>query len=337
MPLYRRPRSPFWWVRLGRKVRRSTGTADRAQAQEFERVLAERLWRRDKLGDRSALPWNKATDRWLTDSKRARKRDREFIAFLKPKIGEEMVSAIADADVIERLRQIGLAEGWAHSTVDRMMRTVRAILRACVRWRHLEVVPHIPMYGEAESEPRFLSHAEFRRLCRELPPHLQRAARFAVMTLLRKSAQSQLEWDRLDLKAHQGWVRPTQMKGGKGFDFPLSPEAEQVLKECRRVSKGPRVFQYEGRPIANFNTEAFRKAATRAGLQGLRWHDLRHTGASWAVQGGVTLPALMVLGGWKSYRMVLVYARFAPSHAASAAAKVGHQVAHALRRARRPK
>jgi Phage integrase family len=54
----------------------------------------------------------------------------------------------------------------------------------------------------------------------------------------------------------------------------------------------------------------------------LRWHDLRHTWASWAVQSGVTLHELMLLGGWRSFPMVLRYAHFALDHLALAAAKV---------------
>jgi integrase len=87
------------------------------------------------------------------------------------------------------------------------------------------------------------------------------------------------------------------MKGSKTFGFPLSQEAVRLLREAHRLSPdGERVFQYDGKPVANFNTKAFKKAAERAGGAGLRWHDLRHTSASWAVQRGVTLPELMVLG-----------------------------------------
>lgn len=328
MPLYRRPGSPFWWVRIGRKTRRSTGTDDRAKAQEFEEVLKERLWRRDKLGDRGAVSWHEASERWLTDSRKKRKRDREFLTWLEQHIGEHAVSAVADPDVIEELRKLGLAEGWAHSTVDRMMRTVRAVLKKCVAWRYIESVPPITMYGEAESEPRFLTPTQFKALCVELPPHLNRAARFAVLTLLRMRAQSHLTWDRVDMQRAQAWVPRASMKGGKTFSFPLSPAALAVLKECRRADpKGLAVFQYEGKPVDNFHTKAFTKAATRAGLPELRWHDLRHTGASWAVQSGVTLQELMVLGDWKSYRSVLIYAHLAPSNAAAAAKKVA-QMSH---------
>lgn len=327
MPLYRRAGSPFWWVRLGRKTRRSTGTADKRAAKEFEDVLKERLWRREKLGDRGSVSWNEATERWLSDSRRERKRDREFLKWLAPKIGEEAVSSVADPDVLDELRKDGLAEGWAHSTVDRMMRTIRSVLRKCGReWRYLESPPMVPMYGEDDSEPHWLTHDEFDRLKRELPSHLKIAAEFAVDTMLRMRAQSSLTWDRVDLKARRAWVPGMQMKGGQTFSFPLSTRALELLRDARKLSpKGDRVFQYDGKPIANFHTAAFRKAAKRAGVLPLRWHDLRHTGASWAVQNGVTLPELMILGGWKSYKMVLRYAHFAPSHAAKAAELVSRR------------
>jgi integrase len=124
-----------------------------------------------------------------------------------------------------------------------------------------------------------------------------------------------------------------QMKGAKTFGFPLSPEAVRVLRGARLLRpRGERVFQYDGKPIENFNTKAFKKAAERAGGSGLRWHDLRHTGASWAVQNGVTLQELMALGGWKSYAMVLRYAHLSPNNSVGAARAVGASVAQALRR-----
>jgi integrase len=338
MPLYKRDDSPYWWVRIGRKTRESTGTEDRGKAEEYEELLKERLWRRNKLGDRGAVPWREAAQRWLKDSKRSRVRDREILAWLEskdgPEIGEYPVSAVADPDVIEELRQHGLTMGWAHSTVDRAMRTVRSVLRKCVEWRYLESAPKISMYGDEDSEPRFLTPEQFASLTAELPRHLELAARFAVWTLLRKTAQAKLTWDRVNMQAKTGFIPKAHMKGmndkKKDFVFPLSSEALKVLRECRVMHpKGERVFQYDSKPIANFNTAAFRKAAERAGVPGLRWHDLRHTGASWAVQSGVTLERLMELGGWKSYRMVLIYARFAPSHVASAAETLA-QMSHAV-------
>jgi integrase len=313
LPLYRREGSTFWWVRIGRKTRRSTGTADRGKAEEFERVLSERLWRRDKLGDRAAVSWSEATKRWLSESKRSRKRDREFIALLAEGLGEYPVRDVAHPDVIEELRTDGLARGWSHSTVDRMMRTVGSVLRACIRWRYLESVPHIPMYGEPEAEPRFLTEEQFGTLCRELPEHLCLAARFAVITMLRMREQSGLTWDRVNLDARTAWVPRGQTKGRKTHSFPLTDEAIEILKAARRLNKGSRVFGQE-----NFHTKAFQKAARRAGVP------------SWAVQSGVTLPELMELGGWRSYRSVLRYAHLAPANTVKAAERVAQKAHSAL-------
>jgi len=112
MRLYHRNGSGHWWVRVGRKTRKSTGTADRGQAEEFARILEERLWRQRKLGDRAAISWNEAGTRWLTDSARRRTRDRWFLKWLKEEIGEYTVSAVADPEVLDELRKNGLSEGW---------------------------------------------------------------------------------------------------------------------------------------------------------------------------------------------------------------------------------
>jgi integrase len=62
-----------------------------------------------------------------------------------------------------------------------------------------------------------------------------------------------------------------------------------------------RVFSWRRKPVDDCNGAAFKNAVDRAGLPLLRWHDLRHAFASWALQAAVTLPELKELGGWKSY------------------------------------
>ena len=53
-----------------------------------------------------------------------------------------------------------------------------------------------------------------------------------------------------------------------------------------------------------------------------RWHDLRHTWASWHVQRGTRLQELMELGGWASYEMVLRYAHLATEQLREAASRI---------------
>lgn len=91
----------------------------------------------------------------------------------------------------------------------------------------------------------------------------------------------------------------------------LNDTAVAVLK--RQAGKHSRfVFTYAERPVGQVNTKAWKNALRRAGIEDFRWHDLRHTWASWLTQGGVPLNALQEMGAWQSSEMVRRYAHLAP-------------------------
>jgi integrase len=83
-----------------------------------------------------------------------------------------------------------------------------------------------------------------------------------------------------------------------------------------------RVFTYKGEPFAKAGTKAYKNALKRAGINNFRFHDLRHTWASWHVQARTPLNVLQELGGWSDYSMVLRYAHLAPEHLAKFAGNV---------------
>jgi integrase len=83
------------------------------------------------------------------------------------------------------------------------------------------------------------------------------------------------------------------------------------------------VFTYKGKPVDRCSTKAWKRALERAGIdRKFRWHDLRHTWASWHVQSGTRLQELMELGSWSSYEMVLRYAHLATDHLRDAASRI---------------
>jgi integrase len=85
---------------------------------------------------------------------------------------------------------------------------------------------------------------------------------------------------------------------------------EQIRKHSTHA------FSYKGKPVRQVNTKAWRQALKRVGIEDFRWHDLRHTWASWHVQASTPLPVLQELGGWQVLEMVLKYAHLASDHLA---------------------
>ena len=332
LSIYRRKGSPNWWVSIsvaGRKTRRTTGTSDRSKAQEFEKAESDRLYRVHKLGQTGYVRWSEAAARWLAEIPEAsRKKELSVLNALNEELEHEPLIGIT-REAIQVLREVSLAEGRSPSTVNRHMAILRAVLRKCIEWGYLETAPSVPMFKVKQKDFRWLTHAQFEDLCAQLPDHLKLAARFAVLTGLRMRSMLQLTWDRIDLERERFWIPGVQMKGASAHGMPISRDVAKLLRELRAANPtGNHVFQYNGEPIDDCNTVAFQTAVKAAGVDPLRWHDLRHTFASWAVQNGVTLQELMQLGGWKSFSMVLRYAHLAPDHLARAAnlvAQSGHR------------
>lgn len=110
--------------------------------------------------------------------------------------------------------------------------------------------------------------------------------------------------------------------------MPLSPEAVDVVRG--QIGKHQtRVFvDGQGRTIDEWPTraqKAWEAARAAIGEPGFRFHDLRHTWASWHAQRGTPEFALQALGGWKTAAMVRRYAHLAIDHLRPyAEAQFGH-------------
>ena len=77
-----------------------------------------------------------------------------------------------------------------------------------------------------------------------------------------------------------------------------------------------RVFTSRGKPYNRDRAKAWQAALRRAGIENFRWHDSRHTSASWLAQKGVSLSEIQEMGGWETPSMVQRYAHLSPAHLA---------------------
>jgi len=338
MTVYRRPRSPFWQIefsRDGRRVRVSSGTANRREAEALER----RLRQQDPVSPSSAIgpdpsptvTLGTALDRYACAtaphrrSKRARQREAQFLRLLGEQIGRETPLADLTAARIAAYREDRIRAGRSPATVDRYLAILRAVLRmAHFEWEVLTDVPRITLHRSTSHRVRWLTEDEEQRLLRAVAPHLRPLLVFLIDTGARLSEATGLRWSEVDLEPGNAAVRFERTKTGRPRRVPLTRRVRDELAEIQSTTAGAsqdRVFLFDNgdgprpysRPYGAWNT-----ALARAGITDLRIHDLRHTFASRLVMRGVPLAAVSQLLGHSSLEMTMRYAHLAPSAFAAA-------------------
>ena len=300
MPLYKRGSTR--WVDIvvpdGERIRRSTGTETKTLAQEFHDKLKAEVWRISKLGEKPRHTWNEAVVRWLKEQshKTTIEMDKIHLRWLDAFLNGKPLDTISRS-MIDRITEAKLAEGVANATVNRVLEVLRAILRRCVNeWEWLDKAPMVRMLKEPTRRIRFLTRQEADRLLRELPDHMADMVTFSLATGLRRSNVTGLLWSQVDLARQVAWIHADQAKARKAIPVPLNSEAMQIV--TRQQGKHPtHVFTYKGNTIFQVSTKTWYAALKRAGIENFRWHDLRHTWASWHVQNGTPMFALQEMGG----------------------------------------
>jgi integrase len=314
-------RGAVWWIDFvtpnGERVRRTAETGNKVQAQELHDQLKSEVWRLQKLRCRPRRIWQDAAIRWLREQahKATHEGDKAKLRWLDRHLANRELETI-DRGLIDAITAAKQADGCSNATVNRTLALLRAILRKCARdWEWLDRTPAVRLLKEPSRRIRFLSRDQARKLLRELPPHLRDMALFTLSTGLRRANVTGLTWEQVDLSRKLAWIHPDQAKARKAIAVPLNETATQIVREQK--GKHPvLVFTYEGQPVMQLSTRAWYKALARAGIESFRWHDLRHTWASWHVQGGTPLFALQELAGWETEKMVRRYAHLAADHLA---------------------
>lgn len=325
MSLFKRKDSPYWWVKFtvnGRKVQKSSGTEDKKLAQRFHDQLKSDAWNQSHLSHKPRHSWAEAVIRWLSETshKATHHQDKGKLALLDEFLGSVMLDQI-DSDLVDQIKRF-LIKDRSRSTCNRYLALIRSILRCCVHdWEWLDDMPRIRLYKEPGGRVRSLSPEQAQRLLDELPDHQREMALFALATGLRQANVFKLSWEQVDLGRQHAWVDSKDSKTGVGIAVPLNSIAMDVL--IRQKGKhSTRVFTYQGKPLNSVNTKAWKKALERAEIEDFRWHDLRHTWATWQRAAGTPTHELQKLGGWKNSSMVERYAHLSSDHLVASAKRI---------------
>lgn len=308
-------RGNVWWIAItssdGKRVRCTSGTTDRERAQELHDRLKHESWNQKKLGAKARHTWDEAALRWLKEMKhKASIRDdaRHIKAFTEALRGRYLEEIRRD-DISPIIGQLVAA-----GTANRYVATIRAILRKAEReWGWLDRAPIFRTHKEPKRRIRWLTQQEAGTLIRAMPEHLKDPAILALATGLRQSNVFGLQWSQIDMQRKVAWVHPDQAKARRAIGVPLNQDAVEAIR--RQIGRhATHVFTHMGKPLKCPESRTWKRVLKKAGIEDFRWHDLRHTWASWHIQNGTPLGALQEMGGWESSEMVRRYAHLSPSH-----------------------
>lgn len=301
-----------YWRENGRPRRNSLHTRDAAEAErEFASVLAKlREPKRPRLvtvADCLAA-YYEAKPQVIPRPKLGQ----QFGAMLPSSIDQ---TACAD---YPKQRQASV------KTIHTEMGILRAALIHCQRLGWI-TAPFIWMPPNGEPRDRWLSHEEAGRLvgaCDQ--PHLKIYVMIALHTAARPGAILDLTWEQILFDRQQiNFNPPGRARTHKGRPLVnMTPELQSELEAAHEAKSRHSVHVVSwGRRHVKTIKRAFAAACTRAGLDDVTPHTLRHTAATWMAERGVPMRVISLQLGHTSVAVTeRVYAKHSPEYLKEATA-----------------
>ena len=234
---------------------------------------------------------------------------------LIPFFGKKHLVAITPEDIEAYRGQRKKYNGQAPSlqTINNDHIILKHCLNVAKRKRLLTVNPAtlVPIPAAQNERDRILTAEEWERLYEVAASHLKPILLTAYHLGQRLGEILNLTWDRVDL--HRGIItlRAVDTKTKKPRQVPMTPQVKATLAELSKVREiaHKHVFVFQRNPVGEVKT-AFKTACRKAGIENLRFHDLRHCAATNLRRAGVdTTTAMQIIGHksplmWRRYNSV---------------------------------
>src|SRR5208282_4994548 len=325
------PGSDTWWIRYvdasGRYRREKAGTRGNAEKLLTRRKNDALVGKKMPETLRSrAVPFTEIADAALVYSKnykRSYRDDQWRMAELKQWFGSRDAQTLSTEEIEKRLTDVAEERKWAPGTFNHFRSLLMMVYRVARRAKKLTVNPARDVQHRKENDPivRYLNRgtpeSEYERLVaavrKRTPEHLPDLI-FALNTGLRLSNQYGATYEMIDWTQKALDVPLT--KNGQPVHVPLNDAVLAAIRSLPswRERRGC-IFRNQQHPDKRVLAAEhwFTPALKAAKIENFRWHDLRHTFASWLVQDGVPLERVSKLLGHKSLQMTMRYAHLRPS------------------------
>ena len=236
--------------------------------------------------------------------------------FWSKHIGKIYISEITTLDIFKVLNALHIR--LTNATINRYRAAASTVFSyACLHYELLRnPVKNIPSMPEDNNRVRFLSNDERKRLfhaCRYSQwSKLYLLVLTAVTTGARKGELLRLRWSDIDFERHTAYVLITKNCQPKVLPLTLSVINEMTIF---KLNKNSIIFNSEIKPDKAFCfNKHWKKALETAEIENFRFHDLRHTTASYLAQSGASLLEIAEVLGHKQISVTQRYSHLCIDH-----------------------
>ena len=182
-----------------------------------------------------------------------------------------------------RMEALARVIAWAHGRGD--LKT-----NALKEWPRLYKVNRAEVTWSREDLIKLLRGAE---------PNLRRAVLMAAFTGIRLSDLIEITWANVGADAIT--FKPSKSKRSKRVVVvPITPKVRSILKQIGRKDVGAVLTHSRGEPWTGWGLQtAMQRAKAKAGIEGLRFHDLRGTAATHFIRFGLPIADVATIMGWE--------------------------------------
>ena len=231
-------------------------------------------------------------------------------------LGQKLIIDITKNDIYDGLQQ--LPNNFSNATINRYKAAISVVLSYACKALDLPINPvrKIPSLPENNERIRFLSEAERTRLfssCRASQwDKLYLLVLLAITTGARKGELTKLRWIDIDFDRRTAYVATT--KNGQPKVLPLT---DSVIKELQLFDTKDSSLIFASKikeEVAYCFTKPWKKALEDAEIEDFRFHDLRHSCASYLAQSGASLLEIADVLGHKQIEVTKRYSHLCIAH-----------------------
>ena len=253
-------------------------------------------------------------------TKRSWMDDKTKTTFWNAAFGKLYADEITTTMIEDKLEELRVRKNLTPATINRYRSAIKGIFSVAQFEGMIAMPPKVRLTKEHNESTTYLKKADAHRLLTILKsdaPMLSCMVRFSLATGLRQANVVHLRWQDIDVENKMLTVSIEDSKNKKSLTIPLNKSAWLALDLATALRPNCKpnhhVFATRyGMPIKNPTGHQWKAAMKKAGIEGIRWHDLRHSWATYHAMAGTPLVIIMKLGGWNSYQSVLRYAKYLP-------------------------